>query len=176
MIEALKARARRDVDEGLLPSCQIALARDGELLVDETYGAAPESRYVTFSVTKAFTANWSGYTDKGTPPVAAELIHPPGDPTKVQGSFVNNLPVRSLQDVTLFYAGTAMVLARLIARRHLRAHDEAASAAAVPPPRTRSSAVPSPRTTAPTSTTARRTKATRATPKPTPARQSGKPA
>jgi CubicO group peptidase (beta-lactamase class C family) len=56
LIEALKARARRDVDEGLLPSCQIALARDGELLVDETYGAPPTSRYVTFSVTKAFTA------------------------------------------------------------------------------------------------------------------------
>src|SRR5439155_23409475 len=55
-IEALKARARRDVDDGLLPSCQIALARDGELLVDETYGAPPESRYVAFSVTKAFTA------------------------------------------------------------------------------------------------------------------------
>jgi CubicO group peptidase (beta-lactamase class C family) len=56
VIEALKARARRDVDDGLLPSCQIALARDGELLVDETYGASPTSRYVTFSVTKAFTA------------------------------------------------------------------------------------------------------------------------
>src|SRR3954465_9441271 len=55
-IEALKARARRDVDDGLLPSCQIALARDGELLVDETYGAPPASRYVTFSVTKALTA------------------------------------------------------------------------------------------------------------------------
>jgi hypothetical protein len=63
--------------------------------------------------TKAFTANWSGYTDKGTPPVVAELIHPPGDPTKVQGSLVNNLPVRSLQDVTLFYAGTAYKLQTL---------------------------------------------------------------
>jgi len=55
-IEALKARSRRDVDEGLLPSCQIALAHDGELLVDETYGAPSSSRYVTFSVTKAFSA------------------------------------------------------------------------------------------------------------------------
>jgi len=57
LIDALRARARRDVDEGLLPSCQIALARAGELLVDETYGADPGSRYVTFSVTKAFTAS-----------------------------------------------------------------------------------------------------------------------
>jgi CubicO group peptidase (beta-lactamase class C family) len=55
-LAALRARSRRDVDEGLLPSCQIALARDGELLVDETYGAPAASRYVTFSVTKAFTA------------------------------------------------------------------------------------------------------------------------
>ncbi len=63
--------------------------------------------------TKAFTASWSGYLDKGTPPVAAELIHPPGDPTAVQGSFVNNLPVRSLQDVTLLYAGKAYKLPTL---------------------------------------------------------------
>jgi len=55
-VAALVARSRRDVDEGLLPSCQIALARDGELLVDETFGAPSPSRYVTFSVTKAFSA------------------------------------------------------------------------------------------------------------------------
>jgi CubicO group peptidase (beta-lactamase class C family) len=55
-IEALKARARRDVDDGLLPAVQIALARGGELLVDETFGAPAGSRFVTFSVTKAFTA------------------------------------------------------------------------------------------------------------------------
>jgi CubicO group peptidase (beta-lactamase class C family) len=39
-----------------LPSCQLALARDGELLVNETFGVPAESRYVTFSVTKAFSA------------------------------------------------------------------------------------------------------------------------
>src|SRR3954447_11435788 len=54
-LDALRARARRDVDEGLLPSVQIAVARDGELLLDETYGAPADARYVTFSVTKAFT-------------------------------------------------------------------------------------------------------------------------
>ena len=52
---ALVGRARRDVDEGLLPSCQLAVGYDGELILDETVGAPPESRYVTFSVTKAFT-------------------------------------------------------------------------------------------------------------------------
>lgn len=52
--DALLGRARRDVDEGLLPSCQLALAHDGELILDETFGAPANSRYVTFSVTKAF--------------------------------------------------------------------------------------------------------------------------
>ncbi len=52
--DALVARARRDVDDGLLPSCQLAVAHDGELVLDETFGAAADSRYVTFSVTKAF--------------------------------------------------------------------------------------------------------------------------
>jgi CubicO group peptidase (beta-lactamase class C family) len=53
--DALVARARRDVDEGLLPSCQLALAHDGELVLDETIGLPADTRYVTFSVTKAFT-------------------------------------------------------------------------------------------------------------------------
>jgi CubicO group peptidase (beta-lactamase class C family) len=52
----LVARARRDVDDGTLPSCQFALALDGELLVYETFGAPADARYVTFSVTKAFSA------------------------------------------------------------------------------------------------------------------------
>lgn len=55
-IDALVGRARRDVDRGELPSCQLALALDGKLLVAETFGAPAESRYVTFSVTKAFSA------------------------------------------------------------------------------------------------------------------------
>ena len=55
-VDALAARSRRDVDEGVLPSCQIALAQHGELILDETFGAAPDARYVTFSVTKAFSA------------------------------------------------------------------------------------------------------------------------
>jgi CubicO group peptidase (beta-lactamase class C family) len=54
-VGALVARSRRDVDDGLLPSVQIALAHDGELVVDETFGAAADTRYVTFSVTKALS-------------------------------------------------------------------------------------------------------------------------
>jgi CubicO group peptidase (beta-lactamase class C family) len=52
--DALVARARRDVDDGLLPSCQLAVAHGGELVLDETFGAPADTRYVTFSVTKAF--------------------------------------------------------------------------------------------------------------------------
>jgi CubicO group peptidase (beta-lactamase class C family) len=55
-IDALVARSRRDVSDGTLPSCQLALARDGELIVSETFGAPSDARYVTFSVTKAFSA------------------------------------------------------------------------------------------------------------------------
>jgi CubicO group peptidase (beta-lactamase class C family) len=55
-LDALVARARRDVDDGTLPSCQIALAQHGELVVSETFGAPDDARYVTFSVTKAFSA------------------------------------------------------------------------------------------------------------------------
>ncbi|HWB65442.1 MAG TPA: serine hydrolase domain-containing protein [Mycobacteriales bacterium] len=55
-INALLGRARRDVDEGVLPSCQLALACDGEVVAAATFGAPDGSRYVTFSVTKAFSA------------------------------------------------------------------------------------------------------------------------
>ena len=57
-LAALLERTRREVDEGLLPSCQVALARDGRLVAFETFGdAAPDSRYVIFSATKPFVAS-----------------------------------------------------------------------------------------------------------------------
>ncbi|MGZ8735066.1 MAG: serine hydrolase domain-containing protein, partial [Acidimicrobiia bacterium] len=56
-VQDLLDRARREVDEGHLPSCQIALARGGELELFETLGdATDDSRYVVFSCTKAFVA------------------------------------------------------------------------------------------------------------------------
>ena len=54
----LRTRVRREIDAGLLPSCQFALARDGKLAAFETVGAAdPKTRYVIFSATKAFVAS-----------------------------------------------------------------------------------------------------------------------
>jgi len=53
----LVARARREIDDGLLPSCQLALARHGRLVADVTLGDAdPSSRYVIFSCTKGVIA------------------------------------------------------------------------------------------------------------------------
>lgn len=54
-VAALLARARRDVDDGILPAVQLALGYEGEIVAYETYGAPAGSRFVTFSVTKAFT-------------------------------------------------------------------------------------------------------------------------
>jgi CubicO group peptidase (beta-lactamase class C family) len=57
-LEDLVARAQREIDEGRLPSCQLAFARDGKLAVWITLGAAaPESRYVIFSSTKPVVAS-----------------------------------------------------------------------------------------------------------------------
>jgi CubicO group peptidase (beta-lactamase class C family) len=56
-LDALVERARREIDDGLLPSCQLAIARNGQLARFETLGAAePASRYVMFSATKGFVA------------------------------------------------------------------------------------------------------------------------
>lgn len=56
-LEELRTRIRREIDEGLLPSCQIAVGYDGEIVHAETYGdAGDESRYVVFSVTKQVVA------------------------------------------------------------------------------------------------------------------------
>jgi CubicO group peptidase (beta-lactamase class C family) len=55
--DALLARVQRDIDSGLLPSCQVALARHGELELFEAFGdATTDTRFIAFSATKAFVA------------------------------------------------------------------------------------------------------------------------
>src|SRR5262252_1293636 len=57
-LDDLFARARKEIDEGLLPSCQLAVAKDGRLVASATYGNAEAStRYVIFSATKALVAS-----------------------------------------------------------------------------------------------------------------------
>jgi CubicO group peptidase (beta-lactamase class C family) len=54
----LRTRVRREIDAGLLPSCQFALARNGRLAAYEVFGdAGLDTRYVIFSATKAFVAS-----------------------------------------------------------------------------------------------------------------------
>lgn len=57
-LDELLVRARREIDEGILPSCQLALAREGRLVAFETLGdAPPDARYCIMSSTKAFVAS-----------------------------------------------------------------------------------------------------------------------
>lgn len=50
--------ARADVENGGLPSCQLAVARDGELVAFETFGdATNDTRYLIFSCTKPIVAS-----------------------------------------------------------------------------------------------------------------------
>jgi CubicO group peptidase (beta-lactamase class C family) len=56
-LAALIGRASREVDAGRLPSCQLAVAREGALLHVATLGdASDDNRYLTYSVTKALVA------------------------------------------------------------------------------------------------------------------------
>ena len=56
-LEALLNRVRMEVDDGLLPSIQVAIARNGKLAAFETYGDAPDNAlYCIFSATKAITS------------------------------------------------------------------------------------------------------------------------
>ena len=59
-IADLVTRAHREIDEGLLPGCQLAVAYQGEVVAAETIGEAPagnDSRYVMFSCTKAIVVS-----------------------------------------------------------------------------------------------------------------------
>jgi CubicO group peptidase (beta-lactamase class C family) len=53
----LRQRAQQEVDAGRLPACQYALAKDGELIVQETFGAPEDARFTMFSTTKPVVAS-----------------------------------------------------------------------------------------------------------------------
>ena len=55
-VEELFTRARKEVDEGLLPSCQVAIARNGIVGATATFGASEMSRYAIYSATKPVVA------------------------------------------------------------------------------------------------------------------------
>ncbi len=57
-LDELIAGAQALVDEGDTPACQLAVARDNEVICFETFGAAdPETRFCVFSATKPIVAS-----------------------------------------------------------------------------------------------------------------------
>jgi CubicO group peptidase (beta-lactamase class C family) len=56
-VERLRARARADVDDGLTPACQFALALDGQVIAQETFGADDDARFSMWSATKPVFAS-----------------------------------------------------------------------------------------------------------------------
>ena len=57
-LAALRSRAQEDVDSGVLPSCQYALALRGEIIATETLGdASGDARYNIWSATKPVFAS-----------------------------------------------------------------------------------------------------------------------
>src|SRR5271156_1678658 len=66
-VQALMDRAERDVNEGILPACQVAVAREGKIAAMKTFGravqggvekpATDETVFVAMSATKAITSS-----------------------------------------------------------------------------------------------------------------------
>jgi CubicO group peptidase (beta-lactamase class C family) len=78
-VEALLTRAKEEIRDDLLPSCQLALAREGRLALFVALGdATTDNRYVLYSVTKALTAGaiWALMSDGSLDPSmrVAELV------------------------------------------------------------------------------------------------------
>ena len=57
-LDDLLERAQREIDEGLLPACQLAIAKDGELVAFESFGEATnDTRFHLLSATKTFVCS-----------------------------------------------------------------------------------------------------------------------
>jgi CubicO group peptidase (beta-lactamase class C family) len=84
-VDDLFIRVRREVDVGLLPSCQVALGYEGEIVASETFGdAAGDSRYCLFSATKAFVAGVMWQL------IAEDLVHVDAKVAEVIPEFATN--------------------------------------------------------------------------------------
>lgn len=100
-LKRLLERARREVDDGLLPSVQIALAHRGELVAFETFGdATNDTRYVVYSATKAFVAGamWALIGDG-----LVDVSHPVAEYVPELGT--NGKDVITLEQVMLHTSG-----------------------------------------------------------------------
>lgn len=70
--------------------------------------------------TKSFTANWSAAIDPAAPVVESRLVHPPGDPARAIGTFVNRMPFPAVTDCVAFYAGQAYPLGTILGGQEVR--------------------------------------------------------
>lgn len=70
--------------------------------------------------TKSFAANWAGAIDPASPVVESRLEHPPGDPTRAVGTFVNRMPFAAVTDCVAFYAGQAYPLGTILSGQEVR--------------------------------------------------------
>lgn len=70
--------------------------------------------------TKSFSANWAGKLDSALPVVESRLVHPPGDPTKAVGTFINRLPFEALFECVAFYAGQAYSIGTIVKGQEVR--------------------------------------------------------
>jgi CubicO group peptidase (beta-lactamase class C family) len=107
-VEDLRRRIAKEVEEGLLPSSQFALAKDGRIVAQETFGDATDAtRYPIYSSTKTFVASafWMvlaegkvatsdivadilpgfGENEKDTITVEHVLLHTAGFPNAIMG-------------------------------------------------------------------------------------------
>ncbi len=89
-VHKLLERAKREVDEGLLPSTQVALAHNGEVIAEEAFGdATTDTRYCIFSATKPLVASavWTLIADGAVDPAEKVTTYFPewgeGDPEVV---------------------------------------------------------------------------------------------
>lgn len=64
--------------------------------------------------TKAFQADWSTELSATTPLAESQLYHPPGDPNALTGRIVSHLPLGTLRDPHLVYAGAIYKLDPLV--------------------------------------------------------------
>lgn len=70
--------------------------------------------------TKSFSANWAGTIDPASPVIESHLVHPPGDPSKAIGTFVNRMPFEAVTDCVAFYAGQAYSLGTIVRDQEVR--------------------------------------------------------
>ncbi|MFZ9628071.1 MAG: serine hydrolase domain-containing protein [Ilumatobacteraceae bacterium] len=120
-IDALRARAQQEIDDGNIPACQFALALDGEVVVHETLGAAPaNARFAMFSATKPIVASvvwqligdglldpslpvaswWPGFAANGKQDVTLEqvMVHTSGFPNaEIDMAAFDDRPARVTQ-------------------------------------------------------------------------------